>query len=104
MEASQRAERVAGPQKLPFPFDFSILFTSLFFFKTNKPLPTLLHPLQGTFTNPTTIMSTGQGKPIVEQAKDAVAAAGTKAGETWQATKDTVASVSLKLHLYIFLA
>ena len=38
-------------------------------------------------------MSTQQGKPITEQAKDAMAAAGQKAGETWEATKQTVSEV-----------
>jgi hypothetical protein len=41
-------------------------------------------------------MSASQGKPITEQAKEAVAAAGQKVGETWEATKATVADVSLE--------
>jgi len=36
-----------------------------------------------------------QGKPLTQQAKDAMAAAGQKAGETWEATKQTVSDVSL---------
>jgi len=36
-----------------------------------------------------------QGKPLTEQAKDAMAVAGQKIGETWGATKATVSDVSL---------
>jgi hypothetical protein len=43
-------------------------------------------------------MSGQQGKPYVEQAKEAVAAAGQKVGETWEATKATVADVSKMMH------
>lgn len=39
-----------------------------------------------------------QGKPLTQQAKDAMAAAGQKVGETWEATKSTVADVSLMHH------
>jgi hypothetical protein len=35
-----------------------------------------------------------QGKPLTQQAKDAMAAAGQKVGETWEATKATVSDVS----------
>ncbi len=35
-----------------------------------------------------------QGKPLTEQAKEAMAATGQKVGETWAATKATVAEVS----------
>ncbi len=37
---------------------------------------------------------TFQGKPVTEKVKDAVTSAGQKGGETWGATKATVADVS----------
>lgn len=40
-------------------------------------------------------MSTNQGKPITEQAKEAISAAGQKAGEAWEATKQKASEVSV---------
>jgi hypothetical protein len=41
-------------------------------------------------------MSAPQDKTYTEQAKQAVAAAGQKAGEAWEATRETVAQVRMQ--------